>query len=107
MEALPPASAPIEHLEVLALTIIRPGLVSQRESRLDHVGDIDQHGCSALLPRILDDEVEVSQTLRRHRLADPRRRYLMRHLVASERLKSDWLQNMDLLDHPADRRLPV
>ncbi len=44
VEALPPARAPIEAVEIVALAVFGPGLRGQFEMRLDQVARSNEHG---------------------------------------------------------------
>jgi hypothetical protein len=51
--------------------------------------------------------LQILQIAAPHGALDLARRRLATHLVAADGLKTDRLQNMDDIDNPADRRLPM
>ena len=107
MEALSAFGPAIECVEVLALVVVGASLWCQLEMGGDHIGDIDQHGGCALLAVLIHQNFQVGQIASVHRLFDLASRSLVANLVAADRLKADRLQRVDLVDDPADCRLPV
>jgi hypothetical protein len=49
VKTLPSAGAPVENIKMLAFIVVLTGLGGHLEMRLDHIGDIDEDGGSALL----------------------------------------------------------
>lgn len=75
--------------------------------RLDHISDIDEDSRGALLAILVHEQDQIADIAGIHSLADGRRRRLVADLVASDRLKADRLQDVDHIDDPYNRRLPV
>ena len=75
--------------------------------RLDNVIDIDQHGGSALLAIVLDDETEAFSRALAHGAFGRGGIGFGAHFVAAEGLEADRFQHMDAICHPADRGFPV
>ena len=107
MEALPPAGAAIECVEMLAVIVLGARMGSEFEMRLDHIFDIDEHGRGTLLSILIDKESQTANVVGIHRLFDRCDRRLVAHLVSPDRLKADRLQHRDRIDDPVDCRLPV
>jgi hypothetical protein len=91
MKALPLAGASVERVEMLAGVVLRPGLVRQFEARLNHIGDIDEHGGGALLALFVDDKRETGDVFRFHRRPNGRDRHFVAHFITADRLKADRL----------------
>ena len=107
VEALSLAGTTIKGVEMLSPVVVGPGPRRQREARADHVGDIRQHAGSTLLAVIFDNERETADLTGLHRCANRASRRLGAHLVAPNRLKTDRFEDVDFVDDPFDRRLPV
>src|SRR5258708_21252269 len=107
METLTLAGTAIECIEMLAVVVVGAGFRCQREPGANHVGHVCQHGRGPLLSVVFDDERKIADLASPHRRTDRTRRRLGADLVAPDRLETDRIEDMNFLDDPFDRWLPV
>src|SRR5688572_18603643 len=93
---------------MLALAVVGSGLIRQKlEMSLDDIRNICENGRCALLAVLINQETQAFKAALVHRCFDFLHWGFASHLVAANRLETDWLQHVNPVDNPADCRLPV
>ncbi len=105
MEALPLASASLEHLEVLGDGVYPSLFADNLDMSLNDIADVTQEGGCALLTLLLDADAKA-RGLTRHDVARWRRD-LAADFVASDLGEGDGLEHMDPIDDPVELGFPV